>query len=529
VALVVGNASYDADAALKNPANDASDVADALRGVGWNVTLVTNADRRALNRAIAAFRDALAAREGANALFYYAGHGLQVEGENYLIPVRTAFESEDDVKTEAIPVRAVTEAIERAKASVSVVILDACRDNPFARGLTRSFGGNRGLNVLQSAGGVKGSIVMFSTSPGDVALDGTGRNGIFTAALLKHIGSDLKIEELFKKVNGEVRDATSGAQKPWINASLSADFYFVSDELRAARAAAAARAAEEAKKAEIARASESVRATEAAKTEAALREAEAARLAAAEALAAKARAEEAAAAARQSAASAGSVDPKTPATLWIRKAAGQTGGVVVSFVGKGDQNGNERLYKDADQYPVQIGPGAYRVRARIAEDPEYTYESEYSILPGGSLVLELPALSYSPAFLRSKEISDLKAERFALGASLRKAVSVRKGLRTLGRVLLGSGLATLAVSAYGLTDGLIALNEYNDAATPSDAIDARERAIRDSQLMTWAAGFAGGQLLLSLPLLFTDANVAAKTEALRAVNQRLAELEGGRR
>ena len=152
IALVVGNAAYDGDAILKNPVNDASDVAAALKAVGWTVTLVTDADRRILNRAIITFRDALAATEGANALFYYAGHGMQVDGSNYLIPVKTDFETIEDVKADAISIQSLTTAIEQAKASVSLVILDACRDNPFAKKMTRSLGGSRGLTVVQGGG-----------------------------------------------------------------------------------------------------------------------------------------------------------------------------------------------------------------------------------------------------------------------------------------------------------------------------------------------------------------------------------------
>jgi uncharacterized caspase-like protein len=125
VALVIGNAAYDGDAALKNPVNDATDIAVALRRIGWNVTLVTDADHRGFNRAVANFRDALAAHEGADALFFYAGHGMQADGANYLIPVRTEFDTLDDIKTDAVSVQAVTDAIQQAKAGISLVILDA--------------------------------------------------------------------------------------------------------------------------------------------------------------------------------------------------------------------------------------------------------------------------------------------------------------------------------------------------------------------------------------------------------------------
>lgn len=285
LALVVGNAAYDGDAALKNPVNDATDVAAALKKAGWTVTLVTNADRRTFTRAIGTFRDSLATQEGADSLFYYAGHGMQIEGANYLIPVKVTFDVLDDVKADAVNLQTVTEAVQQAKAGVSLVILDACRDNPFAKKMSRSLGGTRGLTVVQSAGGASGSAILFSTSPGDVALDGDGRNGVFTSALLRHIDSDLKIEDLFKKINVDVQKATNKAQNPWLNASLSADFYLQSAPILAERAAQAAANAKAARQAELAQAVEETRAAHAAKVAAAEKEAEAAREAAAAAVA----------------------------------------------------------------------------------------------------------------------------------------------------------------------------------------------------------------------------------------------------
>jgi len=259
LALVIGNSEYDGDAALKNPANDAADMAAALREIGWNVQLAQDADRRSFSRAVAAFRDALAASANATALFYYAGHAMQADGQNYLLPVKTTFETIDDVKLDAINLTLVTDAIQQGGAQVSLLILDSCRNNPFARKMTRALGGTRGLNVVQTAGGAKGSAIVFSTSPGDVAQDGEGRNGVFTAALLKHMRDESTIETVIKAVNAEVRQATGDAQKPWINASLSSDVYFVSDSIRNAKAAAAAKASEEARQAELARVAESAR------------------------------------------------------------------------------------------------------------------------------------------------------------------------------------------------------------------------------------------------------------------------------
>jgi uncharacterized caspase-like protein len=285
IALVVGNSTYSGEAALKNPANDAADMATALKRAGWTVSTAIDVDRRAFNRAISTFRDALAAQEGASALFYYAGHGMQADGNNYLIPVRTEFETLDDIKADAISLQSVTDAISQGKAGVSLLILDACRDNPFAKRMSRSLGGARGLSVVPTGGGASGSAIMFATSPGDVAMDGGGKNGVFTAALLKYVESDLKVEDLFKKVTGDVRTQSAGAQNPWINASLPGDFYLISDAIRLARTAEKEKAAAAARQAELEKAAEQARAAEAVKTAAARQEAEEAKRAAEAALA----------------------------------------------------------------------------------------------------------------------------------------------------------------------------------------------------------------------------------------------------
>ena len=177
LALVIGNADYEGDAALRNPVNDATDVADVLAQVGWSVTSLTTGDRRAMAKAVSQFREDLSAQPGATALFYYAGHGIQIGGENYLIPVHEPVESGDDVVNNSVSISQIQSALSAADAGVNIIILDACRDNPFAKKNTRSFGTTRGLAVAQRAPSVGGSFVMYSTAPGETAQDGTGRNG----------------------------------------------------------------------------------------------------------------------------------------------------------------------------------------------------------------------------------------------------------------------------------------------------------------------------------------------------------------
>ena len=233
-ALVIGNAAYSGEAALANPANDASDMATALASVGWKVTKVINADRKGMNRAVDEFHDALLGTPHSVALLFYAGHGIQISGQNYLIPVGESFESASDVTHDAVSLQAILDTFDDARVSTNVVILDACRDNPFAKKSARSLGGTRGLNAVSKSTGAEGSAILFSTAPGETAQDGTGRNGVFTQALLKYIKSDLPLQLLTGRVAGEVRRLTGGAQVPYSSLSLTDDFYLVPASLRTA-------------------------------------------------------------------------------------------------------------------------------------------------------------------------------------------------------------------------------------------------------------------------------------------------------
>ncbi len=218
-ALVVGNAAY-AQAPLSNPANDARAVAAALRKAGFTVDLRLDATQRQLNEAIRAFGDRL--KGGGAGLFYFAGHGVQIKGRNFLLPVGEDIRREDEVPFRAVDVQMVLDKMESAKNRVNVVILDACRDNPFARA-SRSAGG--GLGSMDAP---IGSLVAFATAPGSVASDGQGAHGLYTQHLLANIEKPgLPIEEVFKRVRLGVRLDSNGRQVPWENTSLEGDFFFV--------------------------------------------------------------------------------------------------------------------------------------------------------------------------------------------------------------------------------------------------------------------------------------------------------------
>lgn len=222
IALVIGNGSY-AMAPLKNPVNDARDVTEALRLVGFEVTYKENLNQKDMKVAIRAFGKSI--KGSAVGLFYYAGHGVQVNGFNYLVPVDATVESEEEVEYECVEVGFVLAQMESAGNPMNIVILDACRNNPFARSLRSA---SRGLASMNAP---SGTLIAYSTAPGSVASDGESRNGIYTQELLRYLKTpDLSVEEFFKKVRTSVRSSTQGKQTPWETSSLVGSFYFIATD-----------------------------------------------------------------------------------------------------------------------------------------------------------------------------------------------------------------------------------------------------------------------------------------------------------
>lgn len=219
VALVIGNAEYTHVGALRNPVNDATDMARTLQGLGFDVTLRTNLAQRDFNRALTAFGEKI--KPGTVALFYFAGHGIQFRGQNFLIPVDAQIPQEQAVRTEGLDVDRVLDQFQNA--SIGLVILDACRNNPFERAI-RS-GGGGGLAKVEAP---KGMLIAFSTAPGRVAEDGTNtRNSPYTGALVRALAQpERPVETVFKEVRREVGEATANRQLPWETSSLTGDFFF---------------------------------------------------------------------------------------------------------------------------------------------------------------------------------------------------------------------------------------------------------------------------------------------------------------
>jgi uncharacterized caspase-like protein len=218
VALVIGNTSYETSPLL-NSVNDARDMAQALSDFGFEVIFKENLSQREMKQSIRVFGDRIS--QGGVGLFYFAGHAVQVKGHNYLIPVGTRISNEGEVENEAIDIGLVLTQMESAKNSMNIMILDACRNNPFPRHL-------RSLSKwLAPIDAPCGTLIAYATAPGAEAMDGRGRNGLYTQELLKAMRTPgLSIEEIFKRVRIAVQRLTYGRQTPWESSSLISDFYF---------------------------------------------------------------------------------------------------------------------------------------------------------------------------------------------------------------------------------------------------------------------------------------------------------------
>jgi len=221
-ALVIGNGSYAELGELKNARNDATDMAAVLKDLGFEVTSLIDADLIAMENAVSRFSRQLSTSPNTMGVFYFAGHGVQSNGMNYLIPTDARISEEFYLKLRALPVQAIFEDLQNAKNRLNIIILDACRDNPFS--WARS--GTRGLSVVSSQ--PPGSIIVYATSAGSTALEGTGRNGVFTGELLKHLKtSGIDVMEVFNRTGAAVQQATNGKQNPAIYTQFFDKAYFI--------------------------------------------------------------------------------------------------------------------------------------------------------------------------------------------------------------------------------------------------------------------------------------------------------------
>lgn len=219
VALVIGNAAY-ADIPLRNPVNDANDIAAKLRQRGFDVIERKNLKTSQIGRTLREFRSRLS--KGATALVFYAGHGIQVKGENYLPTIDADIEGEEDIPNQSMSVRQLLEVLDESKTRLNLVFLDACRNNPFGRRLRSSATG------LAREAAPTGTLLSFATRPGSVAADGEGRNGIYTTYLLEAMDvPGQPIELALKQVLANVKRASRGQQEPWLEGNIEGEFYFL--------------------------------------------------------------------------------------------------------------------------------------------------------------------------------------------------------------------------------------------------------------------------------------------------------------
>ena len=220
-ALVIGNSAYQNTRPLKNPVNDARAMTRVLKGLGFQVQTGLDLSQKEMKRAILGFSRKI--EKGGVGLFYFSGHGVRVGGSNYLIPVGAQIRHEEEVEIEAVDLRSVLNRMAAARNGLNIVILDACRDNPYRTAFKS--GGARGLAQVTAP---QGTFIAFATAPGSVAEDGGGQYGTYTDALLRKIKTPgLSIEKVFKQVRVAVVNKTGGAQVPWDSSSLMGDFYFV--------------------------------------------------------------------------------------------------------------------------------------------------------------------------------------------------------------------------------------------------------------------------------------------------------------
>lgn len=222
IAFVVGNSHYsNSEMNLTNPENDAMDVAEKLKGLGFEVILKLDATLETMDRELSSFKEK--AKDYDVAMFYYAGHGIQNKGVNYIIPTNIQNLAEDNLKYKCVNMERVLDVMEDSQCKLKIVVLDACRNDPVSRKWHRG-AGTRGLSIMNAP---TGTIISFSTSPGSTALDGTGRNSPYTQAFLNTLDvPNLDVFHFFQKVGASVLDMTQKAQNPWLSVSFTGDFYF---------------------------------------------------------------------------------------------------------------------------------------------------------------------------------------------------------------------------------------------------------------------------------------------------------------
>lgn len=225
LALVIGNSSYQNGGSLKNPVNDVRSVSSALQAMGFEVLRYENVTQAQMKQAINSFGTKLRGFEVG--LFYYAGHGIQHKGTNYMIPVEADLQAAEQIEFDCVAADRILAYMESASTKVNILIMDACRNNPFERSWNRSANGG-GLAMMNAP---TGTLIAYATAPGKVASDGESANGLYTSVLLKYMKDPtLNLEQVFKRVRTEVTEKSSGAQVPWETTSLTGGDFFLTNK-----------------------------------------------------------------------------------------------------------------------------------------------------------------------------------------------------------------------------------------------------------------------------------------------------------
>jgi len=193
-----------------------------LKKLGFEVTTITNGSQNQMKQAISNYGTQLSKDKNTVGLFYYAGHGIQVKGKNYIVPTDAKIEKEPDVEVYCVDLDGLLANLEYAGNNMNVIILDACRNNPFGRGFRSQAG-----NGLATVNAPTGTYIAFATAPGSTAADGENSNGLYTQEFVKALQiPNIRIEDVFKKVRTQVKSLSNGQQIPWENSSIEGDFYF---------------------------------------------------------------------------------------------------------------------------------------------------------------------------------------------------------------------------------------------------------------------------------------------------------------
>jgi len=488
LALVIGNSTY-ASAPLRNPENDARAMVAKLEHLNFKVISVINGTYRQMINAENDFADQLNRYDVG--LFYYSGHGVQFDGSNYLVPVDAKIQRSIDIQFDTLNAQRVIADMGAAGTRVNIIILDACRNNPFNNQF-RSL--QRGLSVVQAPAG---SLVVYSTAPDQVAADGDGKNSPFTAALLKNIstpGEDVQL--MLTHVFREVHDATDGKQVPWSNSSLTSPFYFVPEAASVAEAPKASTTSSSTARLD----SSSL------------------------GLAAGNSGREDIASVQTTATSY----EKGKLTINVQAIPKVHGYVRVQVTGPtSESNVQASTYVTSRFFDtplvLTLAPGLYQVQLGFGEDTNPPYTKETSVIPGGNSSLNVP-LDYSVKFKAEQaqlQVSSIQSKRDDWSGRLKVMEQERSSRGLWGGILSGVGAASALASGIFLLAAASNYNYYSAATTSTDASKYRSLVVSDR---SWFYGTAIGGVVAILVGFLVLSERPSTTRASSAIQMLDAQL-----